>query len=227
MKGSGIKDYLKKIEDLKKQSILDGKTELTISAKELHQEVSPDQLTVPTCCQAMYKSMLEGDAYVSMPKGHTGYGSRLSIKYYLHDLDSRERMHKDKKRGRPRKSIEEKEKKLNKHLSTEDIHSCLGTWLNEQGWDVKESDGNQIIAINGDKTWVIHVHGLRRGRKQPLHTKINHVLKEEKENAQYSVALNDSDLYRKQWNDVPKMMKERLNLSMLLADPIGNVEEVK
>ena len=47
------------------------------------------------------------------------------------------------------------------------------------------------------------------------------------EDAQYSIAFNYSLLYRKQWNDLPKVLKSKLNMSVLLADRVGNIQEVK
>ena len=72
MKGPGIKDYLKVIEDKKADALKQGQSEIEINSKELHAEVSPNHATMPTCCQAIYKLMLEGDEILQRPKGSTG-----------------------------------------------------------------------------------------------------------------------------------------------------------
>ncbi len=102
MKGPGIKDYLAKLTEKKENAIKNGLKYIEISSKEFHQEVSPNHATMPTCCQAMYKCCLNGDEILRRPKGTTGYGSHLVIRFYLNDLNVRERMFPNKKRGRPR-----------------------------------------------------------------------------------------------------------------------------
>ena len=41
-------------------------------------------------------------------KGNTGFGSHLTVRFYVEQLEERERMFPNKKRGRPAKSEEEK-----------------------------------------------------------------------------------------------------------------------
>lgn len=78
------------------------------SSKELHQEVSPEHATMPTCCQAIYKLLYQGDDILQRPKGQTGFGSHLRVRYYVDNLTDREVMFPPKKRGRPAKSEEQK-----------------------------------------------------------------------------------------------------------------------
>ena len=40
------------------------------------------------------------------------------------------------------------------------------------------------------------------------------------------MAFNDSLTYRRQWNEIPTMVKERLNMSVILADKKGNITEL-
>ena len=61
MKGPGIKDYLEVIENMKVTAQKEGKAFIEVNSKELHANVSPNHATMPTCCQAIYKLMLEGD----------------------------------------------------------------------------------------------------------------------------------------------------------------------
>ena len=108
MKGPGIKDYLQVIQDKKAEALKQGQTEMEINSKELHAEVSPNHATMPTCCQAIYKLMLEGDEILQRPKGSTGFGSHLTVRFHLENMENRVQMYPGKKRGRPAKSDEEK-----------------------------------------------------------------------------------------------------------------------
>lgn len=229
MKGPGIKDYIKVIEEMKKQANQQGVKYIEVSSKKLHEEVSPNHATMPTCCQAIYKLMLEGDEILRRPKGQTGFGSHLDVRYYTDNFENRAAMFPPKKRGRPAKDEELRlqQKYLKSNRSTENLVQIINVWLNERGWTTT-IDKNKIEAIKEESRWLINVQGSKRGRKQPLPVKLNSILKEiDDENAQYSIAFNDSTLYRKQWNDLPKILKSKLNMSVLLADKSGNIQEMK
>ena len=228
MKGPGIKDYLEVIENLKLTAIKEGKTCIEVNSKQLHASVSPEHATMPTCCQAIYKKMLEGDEILQRPKGNTGFGSHLTVRFQLHDLANRQRMFPDKKRGRPAKSEEEKlaARKAKMKRNTEDLRNLIKGWLNEHGWEYVENK-DFIEAHNENKRWVINVQGINRGRKQPLPVKVSEVLKHiEDTKTHYSIAFNDSLSYRRQWNEIPEAVKNSLNMSVILADKKGNITEL-
>lgn len=227
MKGPGIKDYLEVLMNRKKEALENGEEFLIVNSKELHAEISGNFATMPTCCQAMYKQMLEGDEIVQKPKGETGFGSHLTIRYDLRDMDNRNAYFELKKRGRPMKSEEEKirAKRLKQGLSSVDLSEICTSWLLERGWDVMPVNG-KLVAIKDNEKWVIDIHGMKRGRKQSLPAKMNDILKQmEDGNTRYSMAMNDSLSYRRQWNQIPHVVKEKLNVSVLLADKKGNVVE--
>ena len=48
----------------------------------------------------------------------------------------------------------------------------------------------------------------------------------EEKDAYYSMAFNDSTLTRRQWNEISRVVKDQLKLSVLLADKKGNVVEI-
>lgn len=131
MKGPGIKDYLEVIENMKVTAQKEGKAFIEVNSKELHANVSPNHATMPTCCQAIYKLMLEGDEILRRPKGNTGFGSHLTVRFYVEQLEERERMFPNKKRGRPAKSEEEKlaARKAKMKRNTEDY-----AILSNPGW---------------------------------------------------------------------------------------------
>lgn len=228
MKGPGIKEYLKVLEEKKNQALAKGLTHLEIQSKQLHQEVSPFHATMPTCCQAMYKVLLTGDEILRKPKGTTGFGSHLYIRYDLRNLEERDVISPMKKRGRPAKSEEEKllSKKAKMKRNSEDLSNLIKAWLAEHNWTFTENK-DYIEAENGDLKWIINVQGMKRGRKQTLPVKISEVIKKINDvNTHYSIAFNDSLTYRRQWNEIPVTVKEQLNISVLLADKKGNLHEI-
>ena len=228
MKGPGIKDYLAKLTEKKANAIKKGLKYIEISSKEFHQEVSPNHATMPTCCQAMYKCCLNGDEILRRPKGTTGYGSHLVIRFYLNDLNERERMFPNKKRGRPSKSPEEKlaARKAKMKHSTEDLTMLLEGWLENNGWKYS-ANKNEILAEQQDEKWVINIQGVKRGRKQTLPSKITELItKMDDPTVHYSLAFNDTTQTRRQWNEISPVVKEQLKLSVLLADKQGNIQEL-
>ena len=231
MKGPGIKDYLEFIQQQKQQARQRGEKYIEISSKQLHEQISPEHATMPTCCQAIYKLLYQGDEILQRPKGQTGFGSHLRVRYDVENLEHREVMFPPKKRGRPAKTEEQKqrEKMLKTNRSTEDLRRVLVAWLKERGWQTEESV-SKIRATRDQLTWIIEVQGTHRGRRQPLPSKINSVLRdidEDLSTTRYSVAFNDSSTYRKQWSEIPRIVKNKLNVSVILADKSGNIQEVK
>ena len=225
MKGPGIKEYLEVLMNRKNKAIEEGEEYLIINSKELHAEISENFATMPTCCQAIYKKLLEGDEILRSPRGATGYGSYLTVRYYLNDIESRSRMFPDKKRGRPSKSEEEKiaARKARLKRNSEELKEIIKGWLEHNGWTHTEYQ-DYIEARNENQRWVINVEGIKRGRKQPLPLKVGEVLKYiEDVTSLYSIVFNDSSTYRRQWNEIPQAVKERLGLSVIFADKQGNL----
>lgn len=228
MKGPGIKDYLNVLTEMKEKAYKEKKEFIEINSKELHALVSPQHATMPTCCQAIYKLMLVGDEILQRPKGTTGFGSHLTVRFYLKDMATRERMFPNKKRGRPAKSEEEKlaAKKAKMKRNTEDLCNLVKSWLSEHGWEYIENK-EFIEAHTENKRWVINVQGIKRGRKQTLPVKLSEVIKHiDDVNTHYSIAFNDSLAYRRQWNEIPEVVKSSLNMSVILADKKGNIVEL-
>ena len=228
MKGPGIKYYLEVIDTLKKDAIAQNKRYVEVNSKELHQKVSPNHATMPTCCQAIYKMLLEGDEILQSPRGSTGYGSYLTVRYDVENLESRCRMFPDKKRGRPAKSEEEKllARKNRLKRNSDELKELIQSWLEKNGWSHQDCH-EYIVAQCENKRWVINVEGIKRGRKQPLPVKVSEVLKYmEDERSRHSIVFNDSLTYRRQWNEIPQAVKQSLRLSVILADKQGNLVEI-
>lgn len=227
MKGPGIKDYIDYLNHLKTTAHHEGKTYIDISSRELHHLISPNHATMPTCCQAIYKLMLEGDEILDQPRGQTGFGSRLMVRYYVDQLENRSNKFPAKKRGRPNKTEEERKtaRLMRSNRNTDDLSELITLWLNERGWQV-QIDKEMIRAIKDNNLWIISVQGSRRGRKLPLTKKLNHIFSDvENDASHYSIAFNESYHYKKQWNEFPKLFKNKLNVSLLFADKNGKVTE--
>lgn len=225
MKGPGIKCYLEVIEQMKQGAIEQNQRYLEVNSKELHQMVSPYHATMPTCCQAIYKMLLEGDEILRTPRGTTGYGSYLTVRFDLNDMEHRERMFPDKKRGRPAKSEEEKlaTRKARLKRNSDELKQLVKSWLENNGWSHVDCQ-EYIEAHNAEQRWVINVEGMKRGRKQPLPMKLSEILKYmEDASTRHSLVFNDSLTYRRQWDEIPQAVKESLRLSVILADKQGNI----
>lgn len=228
MKGPGIKDYLNAIEEKRKIAHEQNEKYIELSSKELHAEISPNHATMPTCCQAIYKLLYVGDEILERPKGNTGFGSHLKVRFYVDNLENRERMFPDKKRGRPCKSEEEKlaAKRKKRKCNSEDLSRLVTSWLQDKGFSF-ESEKEYIEANTSEGKWIINIQGIKRGRKQTLPSKLSEILKQMVDDqTRYSIAFNDSISYRRQWNEIPSTVKEKLKMSIILADKKGNIHEL-
>ncbi|MEI3147311.1 MAG: hypothetical protein V8T10_04930 [Merdibacter sp.] len=104
MKGPGIKDYTAELTRRREEAHAQGLKYIEVNSKKLHQEISPDFATMPTCCQAMYKQMLTGDEILERPRGTTGFGSHLTIRFYVDNFEGREKLYPARSGGVRRKA---------------------------------------------------------------------------------------------------------------------------
>ncbi len=228
MKGPGIKQYIETIEKMREEAHQQGLKYIEITSKELHAQVSADFATMPTCCQAIYKLLYIGDLILEKPKGNTGFGSHLKVRFYVDNLVNRESMFPPKKRGRPLKSEAEKlnTRKKRQKCGGSDLYRLVEEWLSSEGYAYEAQKGF-IVAENEEGKRCIHMQSMKRGRKQSLPSTLNDVLKcIDAEDVQYSLAFNDNISYRKAWSEIPSTVKERLNISIILADKKGNISEI-
>lgn len=87
------------IENLKTEAAQTGDSYLECSAKELMGKLNEGNATLITCCSAMRQCMLSGDEMIVAPTGKKNVSTKMKIRYYLNDLDSRESAYIPKKRG--------------------------------------------------------------------------------------------------------------------------------
>ncbi len=85
-------DFMKKIEDLKKEARENKRKSIDINAGDLHKilgDFKGKDARMHSCCLALYDSMKPQDDIIELPKPQShnvetkGYGSRLTIRYNL------------------------------------------------------------------------------------------------------------------------------------------------
>ena len=118
-----------------------------------------------------------------------------------------------------------------KSLQEDDIKHILSEYLINNGWDVKVAWGHQqgidIEAKKNGKRWIIEVKG--SGSRQPM--RVNYFInilgetlqRMDDINARYSIALPDLEQYRRLWNKLPELAKERTTIDLILVDKTGNI----
>ena len=116
-------------------------------------------------------------------------------------------------------------------LQEEEIKHVLANYLVSNGWTVKVAWGHQqgidIDAEKNGKRWIIEVKG--PGSRQQM--RVNYfisILGEALQrmndiNARYSIALPDLEQYRRLWNKLPSLAKERTTIDLILVDENGNI----
>lgn len=120
-------------------------------------------------------------------------------------------------------------------LSEDILKKYLENWLIHIGWKVQvawgHSQGIDICAIQDSKRWVIEVKG--EGSRPPM--RVNYFLSILGETLQrmndpvsdYSIALPDLQQYRKLWERLPTLAKQRTGISILFIDHHGNISHQK
>ena len=116
-------------------------------------------------------------------------------------------------------------------LQEEDIKHILANFLISEGWNIKVAWGHQqgidIDAQKNEKRWIIEVKG--PGSRQPM--RVNYFIsilgetlqRMNDTTARYSIALPDIEQYRKLWDKLPKLAKERTTIDLILVDENGNI----
>ena len=116
-------------------------------------------------------------------------------------------------------------------LQEEKIKHILANYLVNNGWDIKVAWGHQqgidIDAERNGERWIIEVKG--PGSRQPM--RVNYFIsilgetlqRMDDRNARYSIALPDIQQYRRLWNKLPQLAKERTTIDLILVDENGNI----
>lgn len=231
MKGPGINDYLRILQQKKQEAHDRGEKWIEISSKELHQEVRRNMrqcrlLSQPTSCyiKVMKSCSVQRDKPVLALT--CGFGI-MSITWRIGKWCFRRKSAAVRLRVRNRNGGIEWWKAAGIRKICGRI---LAAWLNERGWQTTEFP-NKIQAEKDGITWIIEVQGTHRGRRQPLPVKINAILKEISEDTASSVRYSVASMIRRSIANsgarYRRFLKNKLNVSVILADKSGNIQEVK
>lgn len=119
-------------------------------------------------------------------------------------------------------------------FSEDRLKGILQCWLREHGWDVSVAWGKErgidIVAERSSRKWIIEVKGM--GSLPAM--RVNYFLSILGETLQrmtdpvavYSIALPDMLQYRKLWDRLPVVAKERTQISCLFINEQGHIDHV-
>lgn len=119
-------------------------------------------------------------------------------------------------------------------LSEDEIKQVVEKWLSDQGWEIKiawgQKTGIDVDASRGNERWIIEVKGT--GSRPQM--RVNYFLcilgetlqRMEDSNSKYSIAIPDIEQFRKLWMRLPKMAKNRTQISALFVSKSGLIDHV-
>jgi len=121
------------------------------------------------------------------------------------------------------------------YLSEKKIKYFLEEYLSEQGW-TREPDGvdaNRDIDLEvrrGDDRWIIEIESPYSLTGDILNTFVSvlgQILQRmDDHKCKYSIALPDIKPFRRLWDRVPELAKNRTRITALFVNETGTVEEV-
>lgn len=194
---ANTESFNKEIDHRKKQA--KGKY-IDITSGELNKYCEGVPGTITTCCNAMIKSMLEGDEIIQKPTGKTGYGTRLIIRYFLHDLDTRRPIH-NRKRGRPVGAKNTKTTQFN-----------IESWLKDKDLSYEIIHGN--FHVQGEfGPWIIY-----NNFSNDLSTALFQIARMYDTSINKYSLLTKKELVLKRWKKISEEFKKDLNLSLLYVE---------
>ena len=118
-------------------------------------------------------------------------------------------------------------------MSEDEVKRALEAWLTADGWQVTVRFGHDrgidVDARRDKSRWIIEAKGA--GKYDPM--RVNYFLgalgellrRMDDPDARYSIALPDLAQYRRLWDRLPGLAKQRMRLSALFVDRAGQVEE--
>jgi hypothetical protein len=129
------------------------------------------------------------------------------------------------------RKVETNQKSTNDNLSEDDVKRFLEKWLAGDGWQVQVawgySQGVDIEARQGTRRWAIEVKGC--GSLSAM--RVNYFLgvlgetlqRMDDPEASYSIAFPDIQQFRRLWERLPALAKNRVGISALFVDKNGSV----
>jgi len=123
------------------------------------------------------------------------------------------------------------QKPISDNLSEDDVKQFLEKWLIGEGWQVQvawgHAPGIDIVACRGTRRWVIEVKGsgsLNAMRVNYFLGVIGETLQRmDDPDASYSIAFPDIQQFRRLWERLPAIAKNRTGISALFVDKNGSV----
>ena len=114
------------------------------------------------------------------------------------------------------------------------IKQILESYLTSRGWDIKVNSGNNpgldIEARLGNDRWIIEVKGsgdFNLTRVNFFHAVLGEILQRmDDPHYKYSIALPDTELFRRLWERLPALAKSRLGVTALFVNLTGSITEL-
>ncbi len=234
--GAKIADYKALIHKLKTEAVNAGKTQLECTAKELMEKLNEGNATLITCCSAMRQCMLVEDEVLVSPSGKKNVSTKMKIRYYLHDLDSRESAYVPKKRGRKTGSTLKRTSGMKRNPKTGKIEAkfnysfmteALAGWLERQNlsYEIREND---VLVDTQQGQWLIQIDYEKRGKKQTFNSKMYSLIKVMDPSIEkYSILMESKISSKQEWKLLSDYMKKKLNITLLFINHQGKVKEYR
>lgn len=116
-------------------------------------------------------------------------------------------------------------------LSEDFVKKAVANWLVGQGWEVRIAWGGErgvdILSQRSTERWIIEAKGHGDYPQKQGNYFLNGLSellqRMDDPSARYSLAFPDIPRYVGLWERLPKLVKDRLNLSMLFVDENGTV----
>ena len=222
-----IADYKALINNLKIEANQAGKV-LECSAKELMEKLNESNATLITCCSAMRQCMLEGDLMTVAPRGKKEVSTKMTIRYFCDDL-SRPSAYVPKKRGRKSANKEIKIEKVAVKQKIKfnkiEMMDLFSRWLKEQGLNYEIID-DYFYIVTSEGKWLVYVDYLKRGKHPTFKSKIFELINRmNSEIMKYSLLTPSKISVKQEWKLMNDYAKDRLHLSMLFINDLGNIKE--
>jgi hypothetical protein len=118
-------------------------------------------------------------------------------------------------------------------LDEAEVVALLRTWLEKEGWNVAraQTHGIDVEAKRDSERWLIEAKGWKKGNSPNQQGAFNEALGQclrrmDRTDAKYSMAFPDIPIYRRLWENLPVLAKQRIGISCLFVTRAGNVEEI-
>jgi len=119
-------------------------------------------------------------------------------------------------------------------ITEDDVKNALKSYLENGNWTCEiawgTAKGVDITATKDNQHWIIEVKG--EGSRTQMRgnyflSALGEILQRmENKNNKYSIAFPAMQRYKKLWDNLPQLVKERLNITCFFVDKECNVIEI-